>query len=259
MINVPGRPFFICTGWLNTSRAPAARSCSCRKARSSAEASSIWACCCSRVSQRVAPAPSSAPSANTSRSRLGRSSARLPRPMPTALGRSGGAWANRVARAAISAMPVGVVSSPGGKPSLLAKGIPRRWANSSTAGTGRGSRPWAVRTWPWPAGGGVHTSCSTPKCSRPAHTPTTSTRASTAPTSWKCTWSAPWPCTAPSASASCSNTANTRCCSTGSRGAAAICRRSSRQRRWDGAASSSSTSRCWPRRPPLRRSSSRRR
>ena len=89
-----------------------------------------------------------------SRSRLGRSSCRWPRPIPTAAGVWAGAGPNLLTQTASRARPVGVLSSPAGKPSLEAKGIAQRRANSSTAGAGTGKMPWAVITWPWPAGGG---------------------------------------------------------------------------------------------------------
>ena len=222
-------------------------------------ASSIWACCCSRISGRAVSAkPGSAPwasAASTRRNRLGRSSWRLPRPMPTAWGTRAGAGPKRSASTAIRASPVGVVSSPAGKPSLLARGIPLSRASSSTAGAGRGRTPWAVCTVPWPAGGLAQTSWWMPKWAKPAHTPTTSTRASIAPTSWKWTRAAGWPWTWASASASRPNTASTLCLSWGSRAAAAIVASSSAQWRWGGSASKPCTARCKPRRPALRRSS----
>ena len=158
----PARPFFMLSGWLNTSRAPASRRVSNNTARSSGVASSIWACCCSTVScTGPAPAASVAAvrgSASTSRSRLGRSKLRLPRPTPTWSGTWPGARPKRSTQQAARASPVGVVSSAGGRSALHANGMARRRAISSTAGAGSGSTPWAVRTLPWPAGGGVHTS-----------------------------------------------------------------------------------------------------
>ena len=77
------------------------------------------------------------------------------------------------------------------------------------AGAGKGKGPWAVATAPWPPGGGLQISSLTPKWSKPAQTPTTSTRASTAPTSWKCTCSGGTPWTTASASANRLNTSST--------------------------------------------------
>ena len=54
----------------------------------------------------------------------------------------------RFAQQAARASPVGVVSSPAGIPSLLARGIAFWRAISNTAGAGSGSSPWAVRTVP---------------------------------------------------------------------------------------------------------------
>ena len=139
------RPFFMAIAWLNTSKAPAWRSSSARKARSSAVASSIWACCTSTVSSCSS---AGVDSARVSRSRLGRSRLREPSPTPTCLGTWVGGWPKRVAQQAAKARPVGVVSSPGGKPTAEARGIARKRASSNTAGAGRGRVPWAVATRP---------------------------------------------------------------------------------------------------------------
>ena len=64
------------------------------------------------------------------------------------------------------------------------------------AGAGTGIQPWAAWTQPLPSGSGEAKTRSTPSSARPATTPTTSTIASSAPTSWKWTWSAGMPWTA---------------------------------------------------------------
>ena len=63
-------------------------------------------------------------------------------------------------------------------------------------------RPWAVSTKPPPTGSAETCTASAPSRCRPSTAPVTSTIASTAPTSWKCTASTVLPCTRASASAS---------------------------------------------------------
>ena len=66
-------------------------------------------------------------------------------------------------------------------------------SSSSVAGAGSGSRPCSVWTLPSPRATGLEVTRSTPSRSTPMAAPVTSTIASTAPTSWKCTLSTAMP------------------------------------------------------------------
>jgi len=88
------------------------------------------------------------------------------------------------------AAPVGVTVSQ--RTCAGTVGIPR--SNSKAAGAGSGRRPCSVSTLPSPSATGEAVTRSIPRRARPIAAPVTSTIASTAPTSWKCTCSSgtPW-------------------------------------------------------------------
>src|SRR5438270_812433 len=90
--------------------------------------------------------------------------------------------------------------------------MPDRRSSSSVAGAGIGSRPWAALTQPEPIGRPEHWICSqsAPSRCKPSTTPTTSTMASIAPTSWNSTCSTEVPWILASTSASASNTLDAR-------------------------------------------------
>ncbi len=85
--------------------------------------------------------------------------------------------------AARMAAPVGVTSST--EPPREYIGAPRR--SSTTAGVGRGRRPWSVRTMPVPVGMADAKTRSMPSRSRAIAVPTMSTMESMPPTSWNVT------------------------------------------------------------------------
>ena len=107
--------------------------------------------------------------------RLGSSSSsRVPAPKPLVTTRMGGRGPNPPASADSRAAPVGVVSSTGmSRPQV---GMPS--SSATTAGAGLGSMPWAVRTIPMPVATGLDSTSSTPRTSRAAMVPTTSTMVS---------------------------------------------------------------------------------
>ena len=126
------------------------------------------------------------------------------------------------------AAPVGVHSSRSPGPAY--DGTPR--SSSATAGGGTGISPCAPCTRPEPTATVDTTSSSRPRCSSPAHTPTTSAIASRAPTSWKCTSAGDVPWTAASATASRSKAARARSCTASGRPDDASSASTSRQLRW---------------------------
>ena len=105
-----------------------------------------------------------------------------------------------VMAAAAIAAPVGVTSSPWRGPTL--SGSPVAAAMFTTAGTGTGITPCWQRTIPVPSTTRGTMTLSTPRLSRQTAAATTSTMASIAPTSWKCTSSTGTPCALDSAWAS---------------------------------------------------------
>ncbi len=84
-----------------------------------------------------------------------------------------------------SAAPVGVVSSA---PSAV-PWTGTSFSSSTTAGAGTGSTPCAVVTVPLPRATGLAKTELMSSVSSARQVPTTSTRASRPPTSWKWTWS----------------------------------------------------------------------
>ena len=125
-------------------------------------------------------------------------------PRPRAVARSVPAGIGpHVPSVASSAAPVGVQVSI--SVSSARTGAPA--SSDAVAGAGRGSTPCAPRTVPCPSPTGPDTIRSTPSASTANHTPTMSTIASTAPTSWKWTSSIVTPCAAASISPSRRNVA----------------------------------------------------
>ena len=123
----------------------------------------------------------------------------VPAPKPTDSTVIAGIGPNPAARVTASATPVGVDSSmPVSTPTT---GTCRDASSRATAGGGLGRRPWAAPIEPWPIASGDTWIVSMPRSSSAAHTPTMSTMASRAPTSWSSTSSGSMPCTRPSASA----------------------------------------------------------
>ena len=93
---------------------------------------------------------------------------------------------------------MGVAVSPAASTGTV--GIPR--SSSRVAGAGTATVPCAMATVPTPRPTGPADTSGWPRSDHAAQVPTMSTRASIAPTSWKCTWSISTPWTAASARAS---------------------------------------------------------
>ena len=83
----------------------------------------------------------------------------------------------------MSAAPVGVTSSA--SMSGISTGTPR--SSTAVAGAGTGIMPCSERTTPRPSRSGEEYTSAIDSDRSPSSVPTMSTRASAAPTSWKCT------------------------------------------------------------------------
>ncbi len=201
----PGRPFFMRTGVIQASWAPAANRASTAWARTSPVTSSRLVSSnmtgCPGLREAVRDWPT------TTCVQLGSPSMSwLPAPKPVASMRMGGSGPKLDAIAATMAAPVGVVSStPTSRPHV---GIP--CSNRTTAGEGLGRNPCADRMVPMPVATGEALTSSTPRISRAAAVPTTSITVSWDPTSWKCTWSGGRRWSFPSTSARAANVSRAR-------------------------------------------------